>query len=513
MSTKSVVAAVMLIALGIVFGVTMVSSFKGVDVSFAREDVKLGAQASQSKANPTLKALNDAFHSIAKDVTPSVVYIQVTTKPKSNSKEDQNNGQFFFRFFGPDFKAPDQGPEVGAGSGVVLTPDGYILTNNHVVENADPEKIEVVMSDTRRYKATKVVGMDKYTDIAVIKIDADNLPVPRLGNSDDVEVGHIVFAFGNPLGLKSTMTQGIVSATGRGDLRIINDTKGYGIENFIQTDAAVNPGNSGGALVDISGDVIGINTAIATTNQRFQGYSFAIPINLARKVAGDIIRYGKALRGYLGVNIDEVDATMAKANGLSKPKGVLIQDVQDGAGKDAGLKAGDIVLSVDGKEVNSRNQLQTAVASKHPGDVVTLRLLRERKEMEKKVTLRARDEAETVISAKDKKDEESSLKEKAASKKITLEKIGLTIRNIDAEIKKEYAVDNGVFVEEVDPFGEAGQRAVQARDVILSAGDTPIKSAAQFEELIKSKKPGDAVLLRVKKSNKASQFVAIEIPR
>ncbi len=513
MSTKSVVAAVMLIALGIVFGVTMVSSFKGVDVSFAREDVKLGAQSSQSKPNSTLKALNDAFHSIAKDVTPSVVYIQVTTKPKSNSREDGNNGQFFFRFFGPDFKAPDSGPEVGAGSGVILTPDGYILTNNHVVENADPEKVEVIMSDTRRFKATKIVGTDKYTDLAVIKIDAENLPVPKLGNSDDVEVGHIVFAFGNPLGLKSTMTQGIVSATGRSNLGIINDGEGYGIENFIQTDAAVNPGNSGGALVDIDGDVIGVNTAIATTNQRFQGYSFAIPINLAKKVAGDIIKYGKALRGYLGVQIGPVDATMAKANGLSKPQGVLVQEVRDGGGKDAGLKDGDIILSVDGREVNTPNQLQTAIASKHPGDVVTLRLIQNKKEIEKKVTLRSRDEQETIIPARDKKNDESSSKEKAAPKKISLEKLGLTVRNIDSEIKKKYDIDNGVYVEEVDPFGEAAQRALQSHDVIVSAGDVQLKSAAQFEELIKSKKAGDAVLLRVKKENKASQFVAIEIPR
>ena len=218
---------------------------------------------------------------------------------ESDSQEDPS--QFFHRFFGPDFKfdMPKRGPEVGAGSGVIITANGYILTNNHVVANAKKNGIKVQLFDTREFKA-KLIGTDKYTDLAVIKIDADNLPVAALGNSDDVEVGHIVFAIGAPLGLKSTMTQGIVSALGR-NIGIIGDA--YGIENFIQTDAAVNPGNSGGPLVNINGEVIGINSAIATTNARYQGYSFAIPLNLAKQVATDIIKYGKFRRGFLGVQI------------------------------------------------------------------------------------------------------------------------------------------------------------------------------------------------------------------
>jgi serine protease Do len=509
MSTKSVLTAVLLIALGIVFGVTLVSSYKGVGVSFAGEDVKLGAQSTKVRSNPALKALNEAYQAIAKEVTPTVVFIQVAARPKRDS---QDEGQrFFFRFFGPDFRFPEPPPQQGAGSGIILTPDGYILTNNHVVENADPDNIEVVLWDTRRYKAKKIVGSDKHTDLAVIKIDAENLPVPKLGNSDEVEVGHIVFAFGNPLGLTSTMTQGIVSATGR-NIGIINDQ--YGIENFIQTDAAVNPGNSGGALVDIEGQVVGVNTAIATTNQRYQGYSFAIPINLAKKVAGDIIKYGKVLRGYLGVQIQPVDATMAKANGLEKPQGVLISEVlKDGAGAQAGLKAGDIILSVDGKEVNAPNQLQTEIAKRHPGDVVTIKLIRDKKIIEKKVTLRARDEDEKVVAARDNNSKEATPKETTAPKKITLEKLGITVRNIDAEIKKQYEVEHGVYVEEVVPFSEAAQRAVQPRDVILSVGGTPVNSVVEFEHIVKSKKPGDALLLRVKKANKSTLFIALEIPK
>jgi len=345
MSTKSVLAAVFLISLGIIFGVVLVSSFKGVDFSFAGEDVKLGAQQAPIKSNSSLQALNEAFHEVSKTVTPSVVYVQVEMSGESESDSDSQNdpGQFFHRFFGPDFKfdMPKRGPEVGAGSGVIITANGYILTNNHVVANAKKNGIKVTLNDTRDFKA-KLIGTDKYTDLAVIKIDAENLPVAMLGNSDDVEVGHIVFAIGAPLGLKSTMTQGIVSALGR-NIGIIGDA--YGIENFIQTDAAVNPGNSGGPLVNINGEVVGINSAIATTNARYQGYSFAIPLNLAKQVATDIIKYGKFRRGFLGVQIRQVDAVYAKAAGLDKTKGVAVESVtKDAAADKAGVEYGDISL-------------------------------------------------------------------------------------------------------------------------------------------------------------------------
>lgn len=512
MSTKSVIAAVLLIGLGIIFGVTLVSSYKGVDLTFAGEDVKLGAQAKKSKAYPALQELNDAFHAISKEVTPAVVFITVESKPQDDSKDD--NANRFYHFFGPDFKLenPRRSPEIGAGSGVILTPDGYILTNNHVVENASERGIEVTLSDNRVFKKAKLIGTDKFTDLAVIKIDATNLPVPALGNSDEVEVGHMVFAFGNPLGLTSTMTQGIVSALGR-QIRIVDDGNPYAIENFIQTDAAVNPGNSGGALVNINGEVVGINTAIATTNARYQGYSFAIPINLAKKVAGDLIRSGKVRRGYIGVQIQQIDATMAKANGFEKPTGVFVQQVNAGsAGEEAGVKAGDIILSVDGKEVNSPNQLQTLIAAKYPGESAMLKIFRDGKTFEKKVILKARDDEDEIIPAKDTKKEESSRKESTAAKKLKLESLGIVLRNIDGKVKKDYGVENGVLVESVEPFGEAAKRALRANDVVLSVGDQPVSSISQFEEILKKKRPGDAILMRVKREDKSVNFVAIEIP-
>lgn len=507
MSTKSIVVAVLLIALGIVFGVTLVSTFKGVDLTFAGEDVPLGAQSKPTRANPTLQALNDAFHNIAKDVTPTIVYIKVVSNPVSDSRSDRAP---FFHFFGPDVR---QAPEIGVGSGVILTADGYILTNNHVVESASKEGIDVTLSDNRVFKKARLIGTDKFTDLAVIKIEARDLPVPRLGNSDDVEVGHIVFAFGNPLNLASTMTEGIVSALGRQLYIIDAGTTGLAIEDFIQTDAAVNPGNSGGALVNINGEVIGINAAIATTNARYQGYSFAIPINLARRVAGDIIKYGKYRRGYIGVEINTVDATMAKANGLDKPMGVFVQRITaGGAGEAAGLKAGDIILSVDGKEVSTSNQLQTLIASKYPGDVVLLKIYRDGKTIDKKVTLKGRDTESEVVAARQEEEDSPSEAENASPKSVQIESLGMTIRNLDAKTKEKYEIENGVLVQSVEPFSEAASRFLQPNDVILSVGDQPVSSASQFEQILKRKKPGDAVLMRVKQADKTMKFVAIEVP-
>jgi serine protease Do len=512
MSTKSVVVAVLLISLGIVFGVTLVSSFKGVEFSFAGQDVKLGAQSKSSTPNLALQAINEAYHAIAKDVTPTVVYIVVTSKPR----KDQGSQTPFFHFFGPDFQAPRQQPELGAGSGVILTADGYILTNNHVVDGAASDGIEVTLWDNRVFKKAKLIGTDKFTDLAVIKVDAKDLPVPHLGNSDNVEVGHVVFAFGNPLALTSTMTQGIVSALGR-NLGIIQEGTAsggnLGIEDFIQTDAAVNPGNSGGALVDIQGDVIGINAAIATTNARYQGYSFAIPINMAKKVATDIIRFGKVRRGYIGVQIVTVDATMAKASGLSKPMGVFVGQVEPGsAGEAAGVKDRDIILTVDGKEVNTSNQLQTIVASKYPGESVTLKIFRGGKTIEKKVVLKPRDEAEDAIASNDQKDETDEPTATSSKATLELDNLGMTVKNLDAKTKKDYGVENGIIVASVEPLSEANKRQLRASDVIVSVGDQPITSITQFEKLIKAQKAGDALLMRVKGADKSMRFIAIEVP-
>jgi serine protease Do len=320
-----------------------------------------------------------------------------------------------------------------------------------------------------------------------------------------------VFAIGAPLGLKSTMTQGIVSALGR-NIGINGDQ--YAIENFIQTDAAVNPGNSGGPLVDISGQVIGINTAIATTNARYQGYSFAIPINLAKKVATDLIKYGKFRRGFLGVSIQQVDAVTAKAAGLDKAKGVWIQSVtKDAAGDKAGLQDGDIILTVDGKETNSPQTLQTTIASKYPGEVAVLKVWRDKKEKEVKVTLGSRDGDNETIAESVKKDKDDSDADVEQSKPLSVKELGVTVSSLDSKAKKKYDVEKGILVSDLEEFGIAGERGLQKGDVIVNAGGQAVTSPKQFQKAVEKLAPGDAIMLRVKGQDKKTRFVAIEIPK
>ncbi len=514
MTKKSVLAAMLLIVVGIVFGAVLVTNFSGViRPGFAGDpQVKLGAATPIKDADFDPKALSRAFVAVSKAVSPTVVSITVTTKAKSPSG-DMND---FFHFFGPEFKTPEPEQSQAAGSGVLISPDGYILTNNHVVEDADEHMVDVSMSNTHKSKA-KIIGTDPSTDLAVIKIDGHDLPTAAFGNSDNLEIGEWVLAIGNPLGLQGTVTAGIISAIGRNNLGIIHDEKGYGIENFIQTDAAINPGNSGGPLVNLRGEVIGINSAIATTNARYQGYGFAIPINLARAVAEDLIKHGKIERGYLGVTIGQIDETTAKALRLKDATGVLVQTVlENGAAHAAGIKEGDVILSVDGKEMDSPSALQSYIARKHPSDPVVLKIFRDGSTLEKTVKLKPRTD-ENVASTDTRKDSESdeSSDEASPDKTVTLDKVGLSVRSITSDEKKELSVDEGVLVTNVTRFGEAYNRQVQRGDVILEADRQKISSPKQLKSLFRSHKAGDALLLRVLRAGQGSQqmaYIALQIP-
>lgn len=278
MNKKSILSAIFLITVGIIFGVILVTNLNtGINFSFAGdEQVKLGAASPIKKEAVEIKSLSQPFIDVAKAITPTVVSINVVEKVEKRSQEFKE----FFHFFGPDFKFPEPEPQMGSGSGVIINSDGYILTNNHVVAGAREDGIEVTLNDKRVFKKVKVVGTDPTTDLAVIKIEGKDLPTASLGNSEELQVGEWVLAIGNPLGLRSTVTAGIVSAIGRGGIGVISGD--YSIESFIQTDAAINPGNSGGPLVNLYGEVVGLNTAIATTNARYQGYGFAVPINIAK---------------------------------------------------------------------------------------------------------------------------------------------------------------------------------------------------------------------------------------
>ncbi len=493
MKFKGIVGAVSLIIIGIVFGAILVSGFGLVRPSLA--DLNLGATEPPVKLDADASSFSQAFIEVAEKVTPAIVQISVVSE-----RENPHSDWFFFPF--KDMPKEQR----GSGSGIIISPDGYIVTNNHVVENAS--KVSVGLSDKRQFDAT-VVGTDPLTDLAVVKIDAKNLPVAFLGNSDNLKVGQWVMAIGNPLSLASTVTAGIVSAIGRGQLGLIRDS--YGVENFIQTDAAINPGNSGGALVDLSGSVIGINSAIASGGGgTYIGYGFAIPVNLAKAVAQDLIAHGKVSRGYIGINIGEVDNAIAKSLGMDKPKGIIIQGiVEDGAASKSDLRAGDIILDINGREVNKPNELQSYVAALTAGTTVTLTIYRDGETLERKVTLKARDESTKTepVSNNGSSDEKSESSSTSAS----FDNIGLTVKNLSANDKSEFDLKSGVLITDVKPFSKAEDQRLFAGLVITEANKEKVDNVEDFRNIVNEKK-GSALLLKVVDKDGNNRFVGIEIP-
>jgi len=497
MKTKRLIGAVALVVFGIVFGAVLVSGFGWVRPGIA--DIRLGAEAPPVTVDARANSFSEAFIQVAEKVTPSIVQISVVSKA-TQSDESQD---FFFPF--KDFHPQLPERQEGSGSGIIINADGYVLTNNHVVENA--EKVTVSLIDKRQFDA-QVIGTDPLTDLAVLKINATGLVPAYLGNSDSIKVGQWVMAIGNPLALSSTVTAGIISALNRGSLRLIRDS--YGVENFIQTDAAINPGNSGGALVDLSGAVIGVNTAIATRTGSYIGYGFAIPINLARSVAQDLIAHGKINRGYIGVQIREVDSDLAKALGLDKPKGVIIQGiVPDGAASKEDIKEGDVILKIDGIEVSQPNELQSYVAAKLAGAKVILELFRDGKTIERTVTLIPRKDDETTVTAK--KDEEKNEKKKEEVTSHKFESIGLTVRSMNTQEKEQYKTDTGVMIASVDEYSKAFKQGLGRGLVITRADRQTIEEVSDLKSIIESKK-GKAVLLQVLDGRGTTSFIGIEIP-
>ncbi len=497
MSKKAIAAGLILVLFSVFFGVMLIANFSNIKSLVANPQIEFKTEA-PVKSSQDIKNLNDAFIEISKAVTPSVVFIDVTSNVKPKSDQEKN----FQFFFGPDFNF-DEMPQHGSGSGVIISSDGYIITNNHVVSNASDKGIKVILSDKREFTA-KLIGTDPNTDVAVIKIDADNLTVSSVGNSDNVQVGQWVLAIGNPLGLNNTVTAGIVSALGR-NISVNGDS--YAINNFIQTDAVINPGNSGGALVDINGFVIGINAAIKTTTGYYQGYGFAIPINIAKNVASELIKYGKIERGYIGVSIKDVDSKEAKGLGLDKAKGVLIQNViKGGAGDDAGLKTGDVILSVDGTEVNAANQLQTVIGSKRPGESVKLSVFRDGKTIEIPVKLKPRSENTEFAQENDKKFNNNDV---SAEKKF--ENLGLTVSELTSTQKQQYDLSSGIFVKNVTHFSEAFNRGLRAGFVIIEVDKQPVSNISDLESIINKKNKGDILVLKVVTQAKDIRLIAIEV--
>jgi serine protease Do len=459
-----------------------------------------------SKTAPTppagaaaLSDLSEAFASVAEHVKPSVVFI------KSGHTERRPQMQFqvppgFEQFFP---RAPQQEPDFqeSAGSGFVVSKDGYILTNNHVVDGSD--QVTVRLLDRREFKA-KVVGTDPGTDLAVLKIDADNLTPAPLGDSDASRVGEWVLAVGNPLGenLTFTVTSGIISAKGR-SLALPN-TSDRSIQDFIQTDAAINPGNSGGPLVSVRGAVIGVNSAIASQTGFYSGYGFAIPINLARRVMDQIIAHGRVQRAALGVTVRNVSPNDATYVGLPDIRGVVVEDFgsDSSPARRAGLEPGDIIVSVDGKPVEYVGQLQQEIAFRQPGEIVKVEVARKggiRKTLD--VRLQELPAARAVAAGDDSTaGDENNAGDSAAS----IGRLGITVAPVDDDDIQQLHLrpdQRGALVTDVraggPSYGELADPDSGGPDIILEVEGTPVKSPADLKKVIAAQKPGSIVSLRV----------------
>ena len=372
------------------------------------------------------------FSKAAENSIHAVVHIQCEYAQQTNFYDD------FFGFLIPQQRARTIQT---SGSGVIIKNDGYIITNNHVVQDAD--SIQVILNDNRSYNA-KIIGTDPSADLAVIKIDAKDLPIIEFGDSDKTKIGQWVLAVGNPFNLTSTVTAGIISAKAR-NLNILGNKMNQNpLEFFIQTDAAVNPGNSGGALVDLDGKLIGINTAIASNTGSYAGYSFAIPSNIAKKITGDIMNYGTTQKAFLGVSIAEVDYRLAQNKGIKDVKGLYIASVlDDGAAKKVGLKEGDILTQIDGKNVNSNAELNEILAQSSPGEKIKITIERDGVASEKEITLLNEKGNVSIIKEEDKN---------------IFTSLNAQMRELTSKEKKDYNVNNGFVLEKLNnsPFARLG---------------------------------------------------------
>lgn len=430
------------------------------------------------------------FVQAAAEVTPAVVYIRTTYSSEGSDDQQSQLQQMFGQMFGQRMPQ-QQGVQMASGSGVIISPDGYIVTNNHVVDKA--VKIEVVTNDHQDFKA-KVIGTDPNTDLALIKIEGHDLPIVKLGNSDNVRVGEWVLAVGNPFKLTSTVTAGIVSAKGR-NIGIIGHDEdeqqnpfgrtqyqqtpklNQAIESFIQTDAAINPGNSGGALVNANGELIGINSAIASHTGSYEGYGFAIPINLAKKVLDDIEKYGAVKRGYVGISFKELDEDAAADLHIDRTVGLYVDQVMPGGGAaQAGIQQGDIITKVDGNKVYESSDLQERVGRLEPGDKINLTVLRGNEQKNFVVTLKANSPEPAVAASK--------------STEELFNRIGASFMPLNAAQKAKFHINAGVVVTQVREGGLFDYTDVPVGSVITQINKQPITSINDMDNALNNLKNG-----------------------
>ncbi|WP_157542426.1 Do family serine endopeptidase [Mucilaginibacter aquatilis] len=454
---------------------------------------------------PTSNVVSSAgdvdFTQAAAAVTPAVVYIRTTYSPQQGRSGGGNDPfeDMFGDFFGQRVQPQRAQPQRASGSGVIISTDGYIVTNNHVVANAS--KVEVTTNDHRTLQA-KVIGTDPNTDLALIKVTGTNLPIVKLGNSDDVRVGEWVLAVGNPFNLNSTVTAGIVSAKGR-NIGILGreeeEQNPFGrsryqqqpqqprlnkaIESFIQTDAAINPGNSGGALVNTKGELIGINSAIASHTGSYEGYGFAVPVNLAKKVLNDLEKYGSVKRGYIGVSFTELNPDVATELKTKTTNGLYVNELVDGgAAEAAGLQKGDIITKVEGNTVYESSDLQERVGRLQPGDKIRITVLRAGAEKNFTITLKGEPTASTNKTAMSKSAEE------------LYNKLGASFQPLTSAQKSKFRLNSGVVVTQVRRGGFFENYDIPVGSIITGINGMAINSVQDIDKAITNLKNGQMVI-------------------
>ncbi|MCC6793650.1 MAG: DegQ family serine endoprotease [Candidatus Hydrogenedentes bacterium] len=474
---------------------------KGND-TFAEQPASQVTAHDNLNAVAAVDALSNAFAQVVDTTSPAVVYITIEKKlemPAGFYDGDGNMPEGFFGFPMPrQFRAPrgqqqfDAPMRVGEGSGFIMSSDGYILTNNHVAGDAD--RLTVKLSDGRVFEA-KVIGSDPATEVALIKIEATDLPVAKLGNSDALRVGEWVLAIGSPFGLNHTVTSGIVSARGRGDVRIVD------YADFIQTDAAINPGNSGGPLLNIHGEVVGMNTAIMSRSGGSDGVGFAIPINMVKYVADQLKENGTVTRGFLGVGIQPLTPELAKYFDMKESTGILVSEVQPGSPADkAGLRRDDLILELNGQRVGDAGAFRSQIAMTPKGKDIELTIDRAGEQIKKSVSVGEKTSEEL---------EQDSPRN--AAKQESQGKLGIGIQPLTSDLAKQFGYEGttGVLVTQVAPGSPAMRAGIGEGDLITEVNREPVSNLSEFQKAMKSGKNG-TVLLRVQ-NEQGSRYTAVSI--